>query len=161
MSEENKQPNEEQHDDNETVVEEVKETVNDAKDATAGDHHPTTHDGAYAHSDTVTIPFIGDVTVAGGIYTVVFVYLGILTALEVIIAEFIDAPEGSLVQSLKILGLVATSIGKAVLVILFYMHLRWDNRILWVVLILPTVVVLISLFYLLSVPTSAGLGYPV
>lgn len=122
--------------------------------------HGASHHEFHIPPDTVNVPFVGEITVPGGIYTVVFGYLCILTALEVIIAEFIKVPAGTFLEALKIIGLVGTGVGKAILVVLFYMHLRWDNRILWVVLILPTVVVLISVLYLLSVPAGAGLGYP-
>jgi cytochrome c oxidase subunit 4 len=111
----------------------------------------TTHDD-HAHSDTVTLPVLGTLTVAGGIYTVVFVALGVLTLIEVLIGGF---PEGFV----KIVALLAIAVLKALLVIIFYMHLRTDNRLFAVVLALPLVIVLLSILYLLAVPIGEGLGY--
>ncbi len=111
----------------------------------------TPHDD-HAHSDTVTLPVLGTITVPGGIYTVVFVVLGVLTLIEVLIGGL---PEGFV----KIVALLAIAVLKALLVIIFYMHLRTDNRLFAVVLALPLVIVLLSILYLLAVPIGEGLGY--
>lgn len=111
----------------------------------------TPHDD-HAHSDTVTLPIIGTITVAGGIYTVIFGVLGLLTLIEVAIGGL---PEGVV----KIVALLAIAVLKALLVILFYMHLRTDNRLFAVVLALPLIIVLLSILYLLFVPIGEGLGY--
>lgn len=79
------------------------------------------HDHAL-HSDTVDL-FGTQVTVPGGLYTVVFGVLAIVTIIEVAMAE--SGLPGSIAYPL----LSALSIGKAVLVVLYYMHLREDSRI--------------------------------
>lgn len=107
----------------------------------------------HAHSDTVVLPYLGAITVPGGIYTVVFGILGLLTVAEVLVAEiFADG-------FLKLIFLVVASLSKAVLVVMFYMHLATDNRIFRVVLLVPLLVVIISILYLVAVPPGAGLGY--
>ncbi len=83
-------------------------------------------------------------------YTVIFAVLAVITLVEVIISEL---PEGFLGTLL----LVALSLAKAVLVVLFYMHLRSDSRFFAAALILPLIIGLISAMFLLAVPTT---GYP-
>ncbi|PJF25318.1 MAG: hypothetical protein CUN53_13405 [Phototrophicales bacterium] len=83
-------------------------------------------------------------------YTVIFGTLAVITLIEVVISEL---PEGFL----GTLSLVVLSLAKAVLVILFYMHLRNDSRVFVIALILPLIIGLISAMFLLSVPTT---GYP-
>lgn len=83
-------------------------------------------------------------------YTVIFGVLAVITLIEVVISEL---PEGFL----GTLSLVTLSLAKAVLVILFYMHLRNDSRVFVVALILPLIIGLISAMFLLAVPTT---GYP-
>lgn len=106
----------------------------------------------HAHSDTVTLPIVGTITVMGGIYTVVFGVLAVLTLIEVLIGS---APEGFV----KTAALMSIAVLKALLVVLFYMHLRTDNRIFAVVLGLPLLIVILSILYLLAVPVGEGLGY--
>lgn len=110
------------------------------------------HDDHY--SDTVVLPFINQtVTVPGGIYTVVFIGLGALTLLEVVLGSVI--PSGPV----QIITLLAIAILKALLVVMFYMHLRTDNPIFRLVLGLPLLIVVLSLMYLVAVPPQGGLGY--
>jgi caa(3)-type oxidase subunit IV len=86
-------------------------------------------------------------TVHMPMYTVVFATLAVITLVEVIISEL---PEGLLgTLSLALLSLI-----KAVLVVLFYMHLRNDSRIFIIALILPIVVSIIATMFLLAVPTT-------
>lgn len=74
------------------------------------------------HSDTVNV--MGNkVTVPGGLYTVVFIVLAVVTIVELLLAEA-GLPAG---VSIPILS--ALSIGKAVMVVLYYMHLLEDSRI--------------------------------
>jgi len=81
-------------------------------------------DHAHAlHSDTVNLPRVGEVTVPGGLYTVVFVVLAVVTIVEVILAE------SPIPNVIAYPVLAALSIGKAVLVVLYYMHLMEDSRI--------------------------------
>lgn len=122
-------------------------TPQEIQEDLAHDHDP---DG---HSDTVTVPFLGTITVYGGIYTVIFGVLAALTALEVAVAELF--PGGTF----SIVALLGAAIAKAALVMAFYMHLRQDNPLFRLVLALPIVVTLLSVLYLLGVPTGAGLGY--
>lgn len=112
--------------------------------------------GEHSHSDTVVLPVIGSVTVPGGIYTVVFIGLGILTVLEVLIAELF---KGDFSNILKIILLMGIGFIKALLVVMFYMHLRSDNPLFRVVLVLPLVIVILCLLYLMAIPTGGGLGY--
>jgi cytochrome c oxidase subunit 4 len=83
-------------------------------------------------------------------YTVIFGTLAVITLIEVVISEL---PEGFL----GTLSLVVLSLAKAVLVILFYMHLRNDSRVFVIALVLPLIIGLISAMFLLAVPTT---GYP-
>ena len=97
------------------------------------------------HSDTVNLMGY-EITVPGGIYTVVFAALGILTLIEVLI--------GSGDSSGLVVVLLAIAAAKAALVVLFYMHLRTDSRIFALVLLLPLAITLISVLYLLTTPAS-------
>ncbi len=64
-----------------------------------------------------------------GTYFLVFVVLGILTMLELILTY---TPEGIRYPALVILMTL-----KAVLVITFYMHLRWEKRFYIVIIAFP------------------------
>src|SRR5262245_24744599 len=88
--------------------------------------NPNALTGHHAHSDTVVLPFYGEITAPGGIYTVVFGGLGILTIIEVLIAQPLDALG---VPFIKVVVLLGLAIVKALLVVMFYMHLRQDNRV--------------------------------
>lgn len=61
-------------------------------------------------------------------YLWVFLWLAVLTALEVGIAIFAAFP-----KPIMIIILAALAIGKALLVALFYMHLRYDKPILAII----------------------------
>jgi len=82
------------------------------------------------------------------LYTVVFITLGAITLLEVLIAEIV--PEGIV----KTVPLVVLSLAKAVMVVLFYMHLKEDSRIFAITLIVPLLIALVSALFLLSVPIT-------
>lgn len=118
--------------------------------------HAEAHD--HAHSDTVTVPVLGTITVPGGMYTVVFGVLGILTALEVLIYELLKGAEEPLF-AIRSVALFIISLGKAYLVVWFYMHLKTDNPIFRIALVVPVIVVVISIVYLLGVPVGPGGGY--
>lgn len=79
------------------------------------------------------------------IYTVVYITLAAVTLLEILIASL---PKG--VGST--LFLLAFSLIKAVLVVLFYMHLREDSRIFAYALILPLIIAMVASLFLLTVP---------
>ncbi len=119
---------------------------------------PTSHAHDHAHSDTVQLPIVGTITVPGGMYTVVFGYLGALTALEVLIYELLKGADEPLF-AIRSVALFVISMLKALLVVWFYMHLKTDNPLFRVILIVPVIVVVISVVYLLGVPVGPGGGY--
>lgn len=106
------------------------------------DEHKSTHD----HSDT-TIIMGREITVPGGIYTVVFGVLAVATLIEIILAEF---PRGFLTIPL----MLSLALVKAILVVMYYMHLKSDSRVFTIVLLLPVVVTLLATLYLIAVPVT-------
>ena len=115
------------------------------------------------HSNTVTL--LGrDITVEGGIYTVVFGALAILTVIEVLSAEFLkgaihDAPDAAVgLTAIKAILLLGIAVIKSSLVIWFYMHLKDENRIIAVVLLLPLLIAALSVMFVLAVPPT---GYSI
>ena len=122
----------------------------------------THHEGDH-HSNTVQL--LGrEITVEGGIYTVVFAGLAVLTVIEVMSAEFLkgaihDTPSSAAtLQAFKAILLLVIAIIKSSLVIWFYMHLKSENRLIAVVLLLPLLIAGLSIMYLLAIPPS---GYGV
>ncbi len=122
-----------------------------------------THHEDGQHSNTVRL--LGfEITVEGGIYTVVFGGLAILTVIEVLSAEYLkeaihNAPEAAAtLQAIKAILLLGIAIIKSCLVIWFYMHLRDEKRVLAVVLLLPLLIASLSIMYLLAIPP---IGYGV
>lgn len=64
------------------------------------------------------------------IYTVVFGALFVLTIVELQVNTFIDG------KGAEVASLIVLMMAKATLVVLYYMHLRWESRVLrWLVLI--------------------------
>lgn len=129
------------------------ETVMETLEEGAETHVPSLH---HHYTDEVAIPIIGTVTLPGGVYTAVFIALGVFTLLEVLTAELFAT------SGIKIVLLMGMAVAKAFLVIWFYMHLNRDarsNPLLYVVLLLPLTVTLLSILYLLGVPSFGGLGY--
>ncbi len=64
------------------------------------------------------------------IYTVVFGALFALTILELYVGDLIDG------KNAQVAALIALMMAKALLVVLYYMHLRWESRVLrWLVLL--------------------------
>lgn len=111
--------------------------------AAAAIHAQDNHD---PHSDTVVL--LGrEITVPGGIYTVVFFALALATILEVIIFEL---PRGGLTIPL----MLAFGFIKAVLVVMYYMHLRTDSRLFTFVLVIPVGVALVATLFLMAVPVT-------
>lgn len=123
-----------------TAIEEAIETVGAV---------PTTPEEAHAdahHGDT-TVIFGREYPVP--VYTAVFATLGLLTVIEVLIAEIISA------EVIKIPLLLGIAVAKAGLVVIFYMHLNTDSRIFALTLAVPVGLALLSVFYLLGVnPTG-------
>ena len=120
------------------------------------------HEDAH-HSNTVQL--LGrEITVEGGVYTVVFGGLAILTVIEVLSAEFLkgaihDLPEAAAtLQAIKAVLLLGIAIIKSSLVIWFYMHLKSENKLIAVVILLPLLIAGLSIMYLLAIPPS---GYGV
>ncbi len=64
-------------------------------------------------------------------YVVVFGWLTRLTLLEVLTAAV------GLDESIRVPLLIVLAIIKAALVVLFYMHLRYDSKWYWITLIIP------------------------
>ena len=64
-------------------------------------------------------------------YVIVFGWLTLLTALEVITAAT------GLDESIRVPVLIVIAAIKALLVVLFYMHLRYDSKWYWVTLLVP------------------------
>jgi cytochrome c oxidase subunit 4 len=110
----------------------------------------TAHD---AHEDTLlpTSKLFGRIELPVPLYTAVFGLLAILTIIEVIIAEL---PSGWLGTAL----LIILSTFKACLVVWFYMHLRSDNKLYALALIIPFFLGLVATFFLIAVPMT-GYGY--
>ena len=97
------------------------------------------------HSDKTVI--LGT-TINAPVYTVIFGALGVLTLFELLIAELL--PRNFLTTGL----LVIASVTKAVLVVLFYMHLKDDNPLYALALIVPLGIGLIASLFLLAVPVT-------
>ncbi len=116
------------------------------------------HEGDH-HSNTVQL-FGREITVEGGVYTVVFGALAVLTVIEVLSAEFLngaihDAPDAAAtLQAIKAVLLLGIAIVKSSLVIWFYMHLNSENKLIAVVILLPLLIAGLSIMYLLAIPPS-------
>ncbi|MBK9123142.1 MAG: cytochrome C oxidase subunit IV family protein [Chloroflexi bacterium] len=82
------------------------------------------------------------------LYTVVFLGLGILTIIEVLVAEVFSS-------GIKIPILLALAAVKAYLVVYYYMHLKTDSRLFAVALIVPLVVALVSMLFVLITPPGS------
>ena len=75
-------------------------------------------------------------------YVIAFGWLTLLTALEVLVAAI------GLDESIRVPLLVVLAIVKALLVVLFYMHLRYDSKWYWATLVVPVLFVLLLSTYL-------------
>ncbi len=106
------------------------------------------HNTLDAHDDVKDETVLFGITIPFPIYTVVFGALAVLTVIEVLIGT---AEHGSL----TIPVLFGIAVAKAVMVVLFYMHLRTDNRIFSIVLLIPLIMAIISIIFLLIVPPVA------
>ncbi len=109
------------------------------------------------HSNSVQL--LGrEITVEGGVYTVVFGALAVLTVIEVLSAEFLkgaihDAPEAAAtLQAIKAVLLLGIAIIKSSLVIWFYMHLKSEKPLIAIVILLPLLIAGLSIMFLLAIP---------
>jgi caa(3)-type oxidase subunit IV len=76
-------------------------------------------------------------------YLNVFVWLTVMTAIEVTVAAL------PLPEALKVGILVVLAIIKAGLVVLYYMHLRYDSFYYWIILLVPVFFVVLLTRYLI------------
>jgi cytochrome c oxidase subunit IV len=99
-----------------------------------------THDGGTPH-DAHAAPHVAPN------YMKIWLYLFVLTVVEVLIAFVSGLPDAFLILILLVLAL-----WKALLVALYYMHLKFEPRRLWFVVMspLPLVVILIGVVLLES-----------
>jgi caa(3)-type oxidase subunit IV len=87
-------------------------------------------------------------TINQPVYTVVFAGLALITAVELALAELFE--RSGIITAL----LVILSVIKAVLVVLFYMHLKDDNPLYALALIIPLFIGLVSTIFLIAVPIT-------
>lgn len=125
------------------------EAIEDAAatlDRKATPHHPAE---VLPHVIPDTTSVFGRFTINMPIYDVVFISLAIFTAIEVLLAELF--PE---MWWLPILLLMSIAFVKALHVVLYYMHLIWDNRLFWATLLIPFFIALLGIIYLLAIPVT-------
>lgn len=123
------------------------QTINEQETAaTAIQEDDLAHAHAADFSDT-TVIFGREITIHGGIYTVVFGGLAILTLIEVLLFEL---PRGFFTIPL----MIGIGTAKAVLVVMYYMHLKEDSRIFAAILLLAVIMFLIATLYLIAVPVT-------
>lgn len=72
-------------------------------------------------------------------YIRIFVALAVLTAIE------LGAAALAIDDTVRIIILLAFAVAKAILVALYYMHLRYDHRILRIIAAFPVLLVIIML----------------
>jgi cytochrome c oxidase subunit 4 len=110
-------------------------------------HDAHAHD---AHAETLapTTKIMG-MTLPMPVYTTVFAILGVLTVIEVILAEVIEG-------DIKIPLLLGIAFAKATLVVMFYMHLKTDSRAFALALIVPVILAILSTLFLIAVPSTGG-----
>jgi len=75
-------------------------------------------------------------------YLIVFAWLAVMTAIEVTVAAL------PLPELVTIIILITLAVIKAALVVLYYMHLRYDSFYYWIILLVPIVFVLLLSRYL-------------
>jgi caa(3)-type oxidase subunit IV len=78
-------------------------------------------------------------------YLMVFAWLAAFTVVEVLVGAFIPAA-----LPLKVALLMGMALVKAGLVVLYYMHLRYDSFWYWVILLVPVGFVLLLARYLFA-----------
>ena len=140
-----------------TAVQDAVDSLEPEKDTGITDFRRPMLEGAHAvaHHDDLHASFLSDtttvmgrtVTIPGGIYTVVFIFLAAATVLEVLIGGL---PAGILLIPI----LLAIAVIKAALVVAYYMHLRVDPRIFTYILLVPLALALLATLYLIAVPST-------
>ena len=85
-------------------------------------------------------------------YMIVFAVLAVLTVLEVLFA-FTGLPKMWLA-----LGLIAMALWKAVLVAMYYMHLRFEPKRLWLLALSPIPLAIILVVVVVKEIFTAGSG---
>lgn len=127
-------------------IEAIEDAINEAdrKDK----QHQAHIGGVLAHTVPPTTTIAGR-TFPYPIYTVIFGILGVITIVEILIAELL--PREFFLTPILLIGL---SIVKAVLVVQHYMHLKEDSKVFAIALLLPVFISLISVMFLLAVPTT-------
>ncbi len=78
-------------------------------------------------------------------YMLVWVGLFVLTIMEVLIATVTAIPKIWLV-----IGLMAMAFYKAYLVAVYYMHLKWEPKRLWLLVASPIPLIMILIFVVLN-----------
>jgi cytochrome c oxidase subunit 4 len=76
-------------------------------------------------------------------YLIVFAWLAAMTAIEVLVAAL------PLPELVTVIVLVVLAIIKAALVVLYYMHLRYDSAYYWIILLVPIGFVILLARYLI------------
>lgn len=122
------------------------EAIEDAVNALDVEDHSLTLDEELPHIVGSTTVFMGR-TFPVPLYTFVFLVLGGITIIEVALSQL---PRGFLTAPI----LLALSASKAILVVMFYMHLREDSRIFAFALIVPLILAVVASMFLLTVPIT-------
>jgi caa(3)-type oxidase subunit IV len=82
------------------------------------------------------------------VYTGVFVLLGVITVIEVAIAQLFERSP----ILIAIMLILATT--KAGLVVWFYMHLNKDSRIFFACILVPMILVIVAVIFLSIIPVG-------
>ncbi len=129
-----------------TALNQPIEAIEDTVNALDVEDHSQSLEEELPHVVGSTTVFMGR-TFPVPLYTFVFFVLGGITIIEVLLSQL---PHGFLTAPL----LLALSASKAILVVMFYMHLREDSRIFAFALAIPLVLALVASLFLLSVPIT-------
>jgi cytochrome c oxidase subunit IV len=84
-------------------------------------------------------------------YIAIYVWLLVLTAVEIFVAM------SGWPQRAIVIGLVSSSIAKALLIALYFMHLRFDRRIVW---LLPGLPLMLGFGFILALFPDIVLHWP-
>jgi len=70
-------------------------------------------------------------------YVIVFVVLAVVTGIEFLIGSIIGQPENAGIHTLGVAALIILSLIKAALVMMFFMHLKYDSKYYSLMLLFP------------------------